>query len=140
MRRAIYQGHHTLQLEDAFFYKVTDFVVGQMNEAYPELEASREFIERMVKLEEERFSSTLTVGLQKLDALFSVKHDGSLPDYKELARLYDTFGTPRDLIRVSMEERGFQLDEDDFQRFVRRRASRITTHWRPRTWNGRREG
>ncbi|HEX8920938.1 MAG TPA: alanine--tRNA ligase [Pyrinomonadaceae bacterium] len=114
MRRAIYQGHHTLQFEDAFFYKVTDFVVGQMNAAYPELEVAREFIERMVKLEEERFRSTLTIGLQKLDALFSVKHDGSLPDYKELARLYDTFGTPRDLIRVSMEERGFLLDEDEF--------------------------
>jgi alanyl-tRNA synthetase len=114
MRRAIYQGRHTLQFGEAFFYKVTDFVVGQMREAYPELEASREFIERMVKLEEERFSSTLTIGLQKLDALFSVSHDGSLPDYKELARLYDTFGTPRDLIRVSMEERGFLLDEDTF--------------------------
>jgi alanyl-tRNA synthetase len=114
MRRAIYQGRHTLQLEDAFFYKVTDFVVGQMNKAYPELETSREFIERMVKLEEERFNSTLTVGLQKLDALFSINHDGSLPDYKELARLYDTFGTPRDLIRVHMEERGFQLDEETF--------------------------
>jgi len=114
MRRAIYQGRHTLQLEEAFFYKVTNFVVEQMREAYPELEASREFIERMVKLEEERFSSTLIVGLQKLDALFSVSHDGALPDYKELARLYDTFGTPRDLIRVSMEERGFLLDEDEF--------------------------
>ena len=114
MRRAIYQGRHTLQFEEAFFYKVTDFVVGQMREAYPEIEAAREFIERMVKLEEERFGSTLTVGLQKLDALFSVSHDGSLPDYKELARLYDTFGTPRDLIRVSMEERGFQLDEETF--------------------------
>ncbi|MDT5121168.1 MAG: alanyl-tRNA synthetase, partial [Acidobacteriota bacterium] len=29
-------------------------------------------------------------------------------------RLYDTFGTPRDLIRVSMEERGFRLDEETF--------------------------
>jgi alanyl-tRNA synthetase len=114
MRRAIYQGRHTLQFGDAFFYKVTNFVVDQMREAYPELEVSREFIERMVKLEEERFSSTLTIGLQKLDALFSVSHDGALPDYKELARLYDTFGTPRDLIRVSMEERGFILDEDAF--------------------------
>ncbi len=114
MRRAIYQGRHALQLEGAFFHKVTDFVVTAMAEAYPELEAAREFIERMVKLEEERFGSTLTVGLQKMDALFSVTHDGSMPDYKELARLYDTFGTPRDLIRVSMEERGFQLDEETF--------------------------
>jgi alanyl-tRNA synthetase len=114
MRRAIYQGRHTLQFEGAFFHQVTDFVVGEMSTAYPELEAAREFIQRMVKLEEERFGSTLTVGLQKLDALFSVQHDGSLPDYKELARLYDTFGTPRDLIRVSMEERGFLLDEETF--------------------------
>src|SRR5919107_249264 len=118
MRRAIYQGRHSLQLQDAFFYKVTDFVVGQMSAAFPELEASREFIERMVKLEEERFSSTLTIGLQKLDALFAVNNDGAMPDYKELARLYDTFGTPRDLIRVSMEERGFRLEEEAFnQRF-----------------------
>ena len=107
MRRAIYHGRHALQFEDAFFYKVTDFVVGEMREAYPELEAPREFIERMVRLEEERFGSTLTVGLQKLDALFSTTTEGAMPDYKELARLYDTFGTPRDLIRVSMEERGF---------------------------------
>ncbi len=114
MRRAIYQGRHALQLEDSFFYKVTNFVVEQMREAYPELEASKEFIERMVKLEEERFSSTLTIGLQKLDALFSSIKDGEMPDFKEVARLYDTFGTPRDLIRVSLEERGFEIDEEKF--------------------------
>jgi alanyl-tRNA synthetase len=114
MRRAIYHGRHALQLEDLFFYKVTDFVVGEMRAAYPELEASRDFIERMVKLEEERFSSTLTVGLQKLDALFSTTTEGAMPDFKELARLYDTFGTPRDLIRVSMEERGFTIEEEAF--------------------------
>ncbi|MDX6695255.1 MAG: alanyl-tRNA synthetase [Blastocatellia bacterium] len=114
MRRAIYHGRHALGLEDSFFYKVANEVVGLMREAYPELEASREFIERMVKLEEERFSSTLTIGLQKLDALFAVNNDGAMPDYKELARLYDTFGTPRDLIRVSMEERGFRLEEEAF--------------------------
>jgi alanyl-tRNA synthetase len=114
MRRAIYHGRHALQFEESFFYKVTEFVVGQMREAYPELEASREFIERMVKLEEERFSSTLTVGLQKLDALFSMTAEGAMPDFKEIARLYDTFGTPRDLIRVSLEERGFQIEEAAF--------------------------
>src|SRR5882757_1030801 len=69
MRRAIYQGRHALGFEGAFFYKVTNFVVDQMGEAYPELETSRGFIEKMVKLEEERFGSTMTVGLQKLDEL-----------------------------------------------------------------------
>ncbi|HUE81309.1 MAG TPA: alanine--tRNA ligase [Pyrinomonadaceae bacterium] len=114
MRRAIYHGRHTLNLDNLFFYKVTDFVVDLMREAYPELEASRDFIARMVKFEEERFSATLTVGLQKLDALFGKEPQGARPDYKQLARLYDTFGTPRDLIRVSLEERGFPVEENVF--------------------------
>jgi alanyl-tRNA synthetase len=66
MRRAIYQGRHTLGFEGKFFHKVTNFVVDQMGEAYPELEAHRDFIDKMVRLEEERFGSTLTVGLSKL--------------------------------------------------------------------------
>src|SRR5919205_3435266 len=103
MRRAIYHGRHSLRFQDAFFYKVTNFVVGLMKEAYPELEASRDFIERMVRLEEERFGSTLTVGLQKLESLFASTPEGTMPVYKDLARLYDTYGTPRDLIRVGLE-------------------------------------
>src|SRR5207245_10077385 len=70
MRRAIYQGRHSLGFAGLFFHKVTNFVVDQMGEAYPELEAHRDFIDKMVRLEEERFGSTLTVGLQKLVELF----------------------------------------------------------------------
>src|SRR5205814_9320794 len=113
MRRAIYQGRHALGFEGLFFYKVTSFVVDQMGAAYPELEAHRDFIDKMVRLEEERFGSTLTVGLQKLDEVFA-KAKGQRPSYQDLARLYDTFGTPRDLIRVSLEERGVQVSEDEF--------------------------
>jgi alanyl-tRNA synthetase len=113
MRRAIYQGRHTLGLEGVFFNKVANFVVDLMKETYPELEVHREFIEKMVSLEEERFGSTLTVGLNKLDEVFAATK-GAMPEYKTLARLYDTFGTPRDLIRVGLEERGFVIDEDEF--------------------------
>src|SRR5678815_3790412 len=115
MRRAIYQGHHTLHFEDLFFNKVTNFVVDKMKDAYPELETQRDFIQKMVRLEEERFRSTLTVGLNKLDELFATTK-GAMPQFKALARLYDTFGTPRDLIRVGLEERGFTIDEDDFNK------------------------
>ena len=114
MRRAIYQGRHTLGFKDQFFYKVTNFVVDQMYEPYPELEAQREFIEKMVKLEEERFGSTMTVGLQKLDEVFAQTPKDQIPAYADLARLYDTFGTPRDLIRVSLEGRRFTTDEKEF--------------------------
>jgi alanyl-tRNA synthetase len=113
MRRAIYQGRHTLRLGDLFFYKVTNFVVDQMKDAYPELEAQRNFIEKMVRLEEERFGSTMTVGLNKLEELFS-STGNRMPGFKELGRLYDTFGTPRDLIRVGLEGRGFAINEEEF--------------------------
>src|SRR6476659_1982533 len=115
MRRAIYQGHHTLGFEGPFFNQVTNFVVDLMQDVYPELETHREFVQKMVRLEEERFRSTLTVGLNKLDEVFTASK-GAMPEYKTLARLYDTFGTPRDLIRVALEERGFVFEEEDFNR------------------------
>ncbi|HEX8288427.1 MAG TPA: alanine--tRNA ligase [Pyrinomonadaceae bacterium] len=111
MRRAIYHGREHLGFNDLFFHKVCGFVVEQMREAYPELEAQRDFIDKMVRLEEERFGSTMTVGLQKLNEVFA---DGNTTDFIRLARLYDTFGTPRDLIRVSMEERGIEIGEEEF--------------------------
>src|SRR5438132_4937020 len=108
MRRAIYQGRHTLGFEDLFFYRVTDFVGDQMGKAYPELEIHREFIDKMVRLEEERFGSTLTVGLNKLDQLIEknrTHHLGfpndMIPGHvfaSDLAKLYDTFGMPIDLM------------------------------------------
>jgi alanyl-tRNA synthetase len=123
MRRAIYQGRHALGFDGPFFHEVTNFVVDQMNEAYPELETHRGFLERMVKLEEERFGSTLTTGLQKLEALFATVPRGVIPDFKELARLYDTYGTPRDLICVGLEERLFRVNEiafnEEFDRALR---------------------
>src|SRR5438552_1287941 len=70
MRRAIYHGRHNLGFEKPFFHDVTNYVCQRMGEAYPELEASRDFIKRMVTLEEERFNSTLTTGLQKLREFF----------------------------------------------------------------------
>src|SRR5437868_12774156 len=69
MRRAIYQGQHTLRFDGLFFHKVTNFVVDQMSAAYPELESHREFIDKIAKLEEGRFGSTLTVGLNRLHQL-----------------------------------------------------------------------
>src|SRR6185369_6659077 len=105
MRRAIYHGREHLGFKEPFFYKVCDFVVDQMHEAYPELEAQRDFIGKMVRLEEERFGNTLTIGLGKLDELKTGDRDSL---FTSIARLYDTYGTPRDLISVFLEEKGIE--------------------------------
>ncbi|MGB2751325.1 MAG: alanine--tRNA ligase [Pyrinomonadaceae bacterium] len=115
MRRAIYHGREHLGLNELFFYKVCDFVVGKMSGAYPELETQRDFIGKMVRIEEERFGNTVTVGLGKLNELgisVSTPKDDDL--FLSIGKLYDTFGTPRDLIRVYLEEKGLEFEEDDF--------------------------
>jgi alanyl-tRNA synthetase len=108
MRRAIYHGRHTLNFDGLFFNEVCNFVVEQMSDAYPELEAQRGFIEKMVRFEEERFGATLTVGLSKLDELIKSSWDeeGEEPYVPtvELAKLYDTFGTPIDLMYVILSQ------------------------------------
>ena len=158
MRRAIYHGREHLGLNDLFFYKVCDFVVSELNGAYPELETQRDFIGKMVRIEEERFGNTLAVGLKKLrEELettlehhfriaeevrnrldegddFRTEFREALSDdeltrqsdeflskiamsdlFEKLAHFYDTFGGPKDLIRVIWEERQGQ----DFARHIR---------------------
>ncbi|MBX3281658.1 MAG: alanine--tRNA ligase [Acidobacteria bacterium] len=115
MRRAIYHGRKHLGQTEPFFYKVCDAVVEKMHGAFPELETQRDFIAKMVTLEEERFGTTMVVGLGKLNELgvtAATAKDDEL--FASIARLYDTFGTPRDLIRVFLEQQELAFEEDDF--------------------------
>src|SRR5207247_590876 len=41
-------------------------------------------------------------------------HQKILGGLKEYAHLYDTFGTPRDLIRISLQEQGAAIEEEEF--------------------------
>ncbi len=117
MRRAIYHGREHLDYKDAFFYKVCDLVVDQMRGAYPELETQRDFIGKMVRLEEVRFGNTLTVGLEKLkswiDENIPVPFDGfNLPvEMDSFAKFYDTYGIPADLIFVVVESRVSEINQ-----------------------------
>jgi alanyl-tRNA synthetase len=113
MRRAIYHGEKELGLKPPFFHKVTDFVVNLMGDPFPELIASRQLIDETVRGEEQRFSRILTVGEPRLVELFE-RHSPAAPPMTELARTYDTYGVPRDLIRVVLGKHGFELSEDEF--------------------------
>jgi len=113
MRRAIFHGVKQLNLKPPFFYKVTDFVVDFMSDAFPELTASRRLIEQTVRGEEQRFSRILSVGEPRLSELFD-RYAPSTPPMLELARTYDTYGVPRDLIRVVLFQHGVDLTEEEF--------------------------
>ena len=114
MRRALINGREHLGFDGLFFYKVCDFVVRQMKDAYPELETQREFIVKMVQLEEERFGNTMTVGLRKLRELMNLSK-GEIPnvDVRELAKLRDTYGISTDLMFIVLTQNGYYFRQKD---------------------------
>jgi alanyl-tRNA synthetase len=115
MRRAIYHGVKGLGLKSPFFHKVTDLVVESMARPYPELLVARPAIEQTVRGEEQRFNHILSVGEPRLVELLETYQPG-VPPMLELARTYDTYGVPRDLIRVVLGQHGKEIPEDEYNK------------------------
>jgi alanyl-tRNA synthetase len=113
MRRAIYHGVKELGLQTPFFYRVTQFVTELMSEPYPELIAARAAIDRAVREEEHRFSRILNVGQPKLEEIFE-RFAPEIPPMTEIVKAYDTYGVPKDLIRVVLGQHGVEMGEDEF--------------------------
>jgi len=61
IRRAIRHGYQ-LGIRDIFFFKLVAPLVKEMGDAYPELVAVQEQVERVLKVEEERYAETLEQG------------------------------------------------------------------------------
>jgi alanyl-tRNA synthetase len=113
MRRAIYHGAKCLQLDDLFFYRVTEFVIGLMSGPYPELLTARNFLTQIVQGEERRFRNTLNTCLPKFHNLVA-QTPTQMPGYKDLARLYDTYGMPPDLMKVMLEQQRYDWEQTQF--------------------------
>ena len=113
IRRAIRHGSK-LGLHEPFFYKLVEPLVAVMGEAYPNLKQSQEFVERTLRLEEERFGETLEQGLGLLEAVIDGLTSKTIPG-AEVFRLYDTYGFPVDLTADIARERGLVLDMAGFE-------------------------
>ncbi|MFN3477233.1 MAG: alanine--tRNA ligase, partial [Candidatus Methylomirabilales bacterium] len=115
LRRALRHGR-LLGLEEPFLAKVSETVVTVMGEAYPELEATKTQVGRVLLAEEERFTRTLQVGLERVEELFQdLKGQGAeIVPGEAIFKLYDTYGFPLDLLQDLAQEQGFALDEEGF--------------------------
>ncbi|MDI9442067.1 MAG: alanine--tRNA ligase [Firmicutes bacterium] len=116
IRRAIRHGR-LLGITDPFANEVIAVVVEQMKAAYPDLLERREYIFRVVSLEEERFNATLEQGMHLLAELTkrAEKEGRTVIAGKDAFQLYDTFGFPIDLTREILADQGFSVDEDGFR-------------------------
>jgi len=114
IRRAIRFGR---KLPNAVLLtQLVDSVIQAMGDAYPELQERRIAIVKTLESEEERFSRTLTVGMERVgQVLDEVRRRGETTlGGAEIFRLYDTYGIPIDLIAEMAEEEGVTLDRDGF--------------------------
>ncbi len=119
IRRAV-QHAGRLGLEAPFLAGLSDAVIEQMGEAYPELAESRERIHSVLAAEEARFSETLARGLRLFE---EVAASGSMAG-EDAFRLHDTYGFPLELTRELAAERGLAVDEEGFAREMERQRER----------------
>ena len=114
IRRAIRHGYQ-LGMHGLFFYKLVPTLVDEMGEAYPELAKAQPQVERILRLEEERFAETLDQGMKILDEAIS-QLEGKIIPGDVVFKLYDTYGFPADLTADIARERGLSIDSDGFDR------------------------
>ncbi len=125
MRRAIQQGR-TLGLEAPWLGRFAERAIEVMGEAYPELVAERETIERWVGDEEESFGRTLERGTELLERLVEeAKESGtSWIDAADAFKLHDTYGFPYDLTKELLAEQGLSVDDSGFEELMEEQRQR----------------
>ncbi|MBF8269907.1 MAG: alanyl-tRNA synthetase [Gammaproteobacteria bacterium] len=122
IRRAIRHGGK-LGLHEPFFFRLVEPLIAVMGEAYPHLRQAQEFVERTLRLEEERFGETLDQGLRHLENAITGMSGKTIPG-ADVFRLYDTYGFPADLTADIARERGLALDLRGFEQAMEAQRER----------------
>ena len=121
IRRALRHGW-MLGVRGEFFWKMVEPLDAEMGNAYPDLSAKRDFIERALKAEEERFGETLEQGMKVFEDVAG--KSGSIIPGVDAFRLYDTYGFPVDLTADIARERGLSIDMPGFDKAMNEQRER----------------
>ena len=135
IRRAARHGR-MLGIEGTFLAKLSETVIEESRDGYPELEEKKDFIFRVLTQEEEKFNKTIDQGLTILsDMQKTMEEKGEkVLSGEDAFKLYDTYGFPVDLTSEILEEKGFTIDEAGFkaameeQRTKARKARKVTNY------------
>lgn len=125
LRRAARFGR-TLGMTEPFLYKVVEFLVKTMGDAYPEIQKEQHHCEMVIKTEEESFNRTLDKGIELFEDIahrLKAEQRSVIPG-EEAFKLYDTYGFPPDLTQLMAEEEGLSVDLDGFDREMENQRTR----------------
>ena len=122
IRRALGVGsiekNQLLEKEDVFLYKLVSTVINAMKEGYPDLVEKQEYIEKVIKLEEERFTVTLKHGTEILqNEIKTLKSKGETKLSADISfKLYDTYGFPFEFTKKILEDAVIEVVEEEFNK------------------------
>lgn len=125
LRRAVMHGRR-LGIHETFLYKLVATVGHIMESYYPEILEKRDFIEKIIKREEEIFARTIDAGSGHLDQLLAqLKAKGQdRLDGKDIFKLYDTYGFPVELTEELAEDAGYKIDHAGFTAAMKEQQDR----------------
>ena len=126
LRRAVRYAYTFLGQKEAFLYKLLPTLIQNMGDAYPELEAQKVLIEKVIIEEEESFLRTLETGIRLLDKVMAeTKAAGSnVVNGTSAFTLYDTYGFPLDLTELILRENGMSVNQEEFDAEMAKQKAR----------------
>ena len=117
LRRAARHGR-LLGIDRPFLSEVCETVIKESGAAYPQLTEKKDYILKIIAIEEENFNKTIDSGLRLLEEMIAGS-DGKCLSGDDAFKLSDTFGFPLDLTREILEEKGMSVDEDRFNELIK---------------------
>lgn len=135
IRRAARHGR-LLGIEGKFLANLSETVIRESKDGYPELEEKKAFILNVLTQEEDKFDKTIDQGLSILGQMEAQmkETDSSELSGENAFKLYDTYGFPLDLTQEILAEKGFTVDEAGFgvcmqkQKEMARKARKVTNY------------
>ena len=126
LRRAVRYGYTFLGQKQAFMYKLLPVLIENMGTAYPELNAQKDLIAKVIKEEEESFLRTLETGIRLLEKTMAEAKAAGKTEIsgKDTFTLYDTFGFPLDLTELILRENGMTADTQEFDAEMQQQKQR----------------
>jgi len=125
LRRAVRHGR-LLGIDKAFLADIVDVVAEIFRMPYPDIGEKREYIKKIIQLEEARFGETLAQGTELLNQQIEVliADGGDTLDGAVIFKLYDTFGFPWELTDEILAEQGLKLDKAGFDKAMAEQRER----------------
>ncbi|MBI9068237.1 MAG: alanine--tRNA ligase [Salinivirgaceae bacterium] len=126
LRRAVRYGFTFLNIKEPFMYKLIPVLINTMSDAFPELKAQQDIIQKVIHEEEASFLRTLATGIKLLDQIIEkTKAENEKEVSGKVAfELYDTFGFPLDLTQLILKEQGLQVNQSEFDAEMKQQKDR----------------